>query len=394
LCCGYLLFPFDEREIGVTDATTAVMSLRNFSNPPMPDHLIAQQTGLDLGTVQQTIREAEATVDLPTVADPTVSDVADVARLTDLTNADAQQLDKNIRAAAVAMQDAHDVFVNRWEELKNLLSEAKSIEKSYLAALGYKSWSAYLVDAVGLTATNISERKICAEFLRSEKLSWRAIGQILGVSHEQARQDAGHVSSGLTAGLDGKGYPTVIHNEDEDEDEDAEPDDLAGASPPVLKRMVNRARAKAEDRIKAAQTAFDAAMVNQWKEGQILQAVEDQLPPGGYLPWVASNYNGRTVAAQRSKDLFNKYPSVSRLVGGQPAIRKMAAAASQPEPESQKKKRKEPWSPPGWVSVSRKFEFHLSRLMNHHTALLDNFDYRENADDAGLGDLTRRAARP
>lgn len=95
----------------------------------------------------------------------------------------AEKLDILIRKTADELQDAQEAVDEHWAELKRLVDEAKSGNIHEL--LGFKSWPAYLVDAIGLTegkdTSNIEERYRAVEFLVSEGLSQRAIAKMLKV---------------------------------------------------------------------------------------------------------------------------------------------------------------------------------------------------------------------
>jgi hypothetical protein len=92
----------------------------------------------------------------------------------------AEKLDRMIRETADALQDAADAVEEQWEELKRLVAEAK--DGNIHSVLGYKSWPAYVADAIGLNPSNIEERYKCVEFLVSEGMSQRAIAKMLGIA--------------------------------------------------------------------------------------------------------------------------------------------------------------------------------------------------------------------
>jgi DNA-binding Lrp family transcriptional regulator len=91
----------------------------------------------------------------------------------------AEKLDRMIRETADALQDAADAVEEQWEELKRLVAEAKATDIH--SVLGFKSWPAYVADAIGLNPSNIGQRFKCVEFLVSEGMSQRAIANMLGV---------------------------------------------------------------------------------------------------------------------------------------------------------------------------------------------------------------------
>lgn len=101
----------------------------------------------------------------------------------------AKELDKEIRATADAMQDAHDEFMLLRDQLSESIAKARSFDHAYLDALGFSSWPAYLVDAVGVNVSNVAERRECAAMLLSHGMSYRAIGEVLGVSKDTVQRD-------------------------------------------------------------------------------------------------------------------------------------------------------------------------------------------------------------
>lgn len=122
----------------------------------------------------------------------------------------AEELNNEIQSAADRLQDAVDAFEFEWEALKRLLTEARAGE--IWKVLGYKSWAAYCVDAIGLNPTNIEERRLLVALLVEHGgLSTRAIAAMLDVSHDTVWRDIGRVSDLLTledhekvSSLDGK----------------------------------------------------------------------------------------------------------------------------------------------------------------------------------------------
>jgi predicted transcriptional regulator len=91
----------------------------------------------------------------------------------------AEKLDRMIRETADALQDAADEVEEQWDELKRLVAEAKAGDIH--TVLGFRSWPAYVADAVGVNPSNVEERSTCVEFLVSEGMSQRAIARMLGV---------------------------------------------------------------------------------------------------------------------------------------------------------------------------------------------------------------------
>lgn len=137
-------------------------------------------------------------------------DTADVAQKLQLV----VELDYNVRVYASEMQMAHDTFQESWDTLSGLIDEAKGLDERYFQLLGFASWTAWLVDAVHLTPTNVVERKQCVILLVEAGLSYRAIAEILGVSKSQIQrvvgqlEDDGELShDGTVESLDGHRRP-------------------------------------------------------------------------------------------------------------------------------------------------------------------------------------------
>lgn len=126
------------------------------------------------------------------------------------STAKAAKLDGEIRKVAAAMQTVYANFEQRRDRLMDLLAEAKALEKDFLDALGHKSWSAYLVDAIVVTSDNTAQRKVCAQLLRKERMSLRGIAAVLGVSKSQIARDVAEVSlDGTVDSLDGNQRPST-----------------------------------------------------------------------------------------------------------------------------------------------------------------------------------------
>lgn len=113
---------------------------------------------------------------------------------------DAERLTERIRDVATSTRSQID-------ELAALVDEARGGEAH--AALGYPSWTAYLVDALGgtLALDRGSTRDVVA-LLAGEGMSSRAIAPIVGVSHMTVQRISRgtDVPPAPVTGLDGKTY--------------------------------------------------------------------------------------------------------------------------------------------------------------------------------------------
>ncbi|MET8314837.1 hypothetical protein ABZU78_12020 [Rhodococcus erythropolis] len=123
-----------------------------------------------------------------------------------LDEAAAKKLDTRIRLTAGTVRE-------NFAKLQDYVHEAKAGEIH--RALGFKSWTAYLSDALGAQPLMVDreQRRELVEYLSSEGMSTRAIASATGSSRETVRrQVAGdpNVSpenrESPTTGLDGKTY--------------------------------------------------------------------------------------------------------------------------------------------------------------------------------------------
>lgn len=123
-----------------------------------------------------------------------------------LDEAAAKKLDTRIRLTAGTVRE-------NFAKLQDYVHEAKTGEIHQ--ALGFKSWTAYLSDALGAQPLMVDreQRRELVEYLSSEGMSTRAIASATGSSRETVRrQVAGdpNVSpenrESPTTGLDGKSY--------------------------------------------------------------------------------------------------------------------------------------------------------------------------------------------
>ncbi|NKS70688.1 hypothetical protein GS584_18965 [Rhodococcus hoagii] len=123
----------------------------------------------------------------------------------------ARKLDTRIRLTAGTVRD-------NFAKLQDYVHEAKTGEIHL--ALGFKSWTAYLADALGERPLMVDreQRRELVEYLSSEGMSTRAIATVTGVNRETVRQEvkatAGDKklsSENRTTGLDGKEYSSKRH---------------------------------------------------------------------------------------------------------------------------------------------------------------------------------------
>ena len=123
----------------------------------------------------------------------------------------ARKLDTRIRLTAGTVRD-------NFAKLQDYVHEAKTGEIH--RALGFKSWTAYLSDALGAQPLMVDreQRHELVEYLSNEGMSTRAIASVTGMNRETVRQG---VKAGLggkklsprssTTGLDGKQYMRKHH---------------------------------------------------------------------------------------------------------------------------------------------------------------------------------------
>jgi hypothetical protein len=133
------------------------------------------------------------------------------AEIVTLTKTDAKKLDQRIRRMA-------DATCGNLLKLDELLAEAKAGEIH--VALGYKSWTCYVADALGgrpeMTA---SARKKIVTLLAGEGMSQRGIARATGASKTTVKRDldnqvvhngpadAGEPAPTTVTGLDNKQHP-------------------------------------------------------------------------------------------------------------------------------------------------------------------------------------------
>lgn len=155
-----------------------------------------------------------------------------------LTKAEAKKLDTQIRRKSDAAVNARDKAIGLFDELTQLLTTAR--DGQIHKALGLKSWTAYVADAVALPqAPEREDRKVLVQFLSGQGMSQRAIAGTLNVSQKTVDRDLDgeEVEEGATVtSLDGAERPKngsakdddVIDAEvvDDEQDSDAEPEPM------------------------------------------------------------------------------------------------------------------------------------------------------------------------
>lgn len=152
--------------------------------------------------------------------DPPQTEVAEVQPL---TARDAKVLDKKIRATGDRAVKSHEKTLELFDELTTLLTEAR--DREIHKALGLKSWTAYIADAVNLEVPQRDDRKALTLFLSGQGMSQRAIANALGVSQKTIDRDldGAPVENGATVeSLDGKKRPKIAAAEEEQPIIDAE----------------------------------------------------------------------------------------------------------------------------------------------------------------------------
>lgn len=151
-----------------------------------------------------------------------------------LSKREAKTLDKKIRTTSDKVISNNEKTLALFDELKALLTQAK--DGQIHKALGLKSWTAYLADAVNVTVPEREDRKVLVQFLSGQGMSQRAIAGTLGVSQKTVDRDLDgeEAQEGATVtSLDGAERPknktTVADDEDYIEgevveaEEDSEP---------------------------------------------------------------------------------------------------------------------------------------------------------------------------
>lgn len=104
-----------------------------------------------------------------------------------LSKTEAKRLDKRIRATGDKAVTSHSKTLELFDELMELLTQARDGEIH--KALGLKSWTAYIADAVNIQVTVREDRKALAQFLSGQGMSQRAIASTLGVSQKTVDRD-------------------------------------------------------------------------------------------------------------------------------------------------------------------------------------------------------------
>lgn len=211
-----------------------------------------------------------------------VDDNAEVVEWQPLSKTEAKKLDRRIRATSDKAMKNHEKTLDLFDELKALLTEAKDGEIH--KALGLKSWTAYIADAVNVSVTEREDRKALAQFLSGQGMSQRAIAGTLGVSQKTVDRD-----------LDGQ-----------DEDEGATVTSLDGAERPKSKakddnvidaEVVDDPEAEGDEEVQpmtAAEivTAFNDEVANLWAaQSELLEYTKEDKWAGARKRIIKANLN-------------------------------------------------------------------------------------------------------
>jgi transposase len=144
-----------------------------------------------------------------TTTDLALIEEADAEVVGPLNKTEAKRLDKQIRSKSDQAVKARDKVIDLVDELTALLTRAR--EGDIHKALGLKSWTAYVADAVALPAAPEREdRKLLVQFLSGQGMSQRAIAGTLNVSQKTVDRDLDgeEVEEGATVtSLDGAERP-------------------------------------------------------------------------------------------------------------------------------------------------------------------------------------------
>ena len=172
-----------------------------------------------------------------------VVEPADV--LMPLSNADAERLDKRIRLMAQTTRD-------NFEKVGRLLDDAK--RGRLHETLGFKSWTAYVADAVGgHIQLSGDARGAIVQMLAGEGMSVRAIAAATGVSKSTVDRDLAQVSHIGTPDVDeAASKPAVPQFEMSAEQPDAAITGLDGKTYIKPKPMPREPRQEADRQPKAS----------------------------------------------------------------------------------------------------------------------------------------------
>lgn len=104
-----------------------------------------------------------------------------------LNKTDAKRLDKKIRSSNDRLNNYGAKMEDEFAVLAKLLDEAA--EGQIHKALGLKSWTAYVKDAVQFRPSNREERKAVVAMMSGKLLSQRTIADVLGISQKTVDRD-------------------------------------------------------------------------------------------------------------------------------------------------------------------------------------------------------------
>jgi hypothetical protein len=133
-----------------------------------------------------------------------------------LNREDAEKLDRRIRRMAGDTKGKLDT-------LGALVADAKA--GRIHEPLGFKSWTAYLADALSelCSGQGIQTRREVVAYLYGENMSQRGIAEIVGVSQKTVDRDMEQVSHGDSPDAEMR-LQTAVHAEDDDDEAPADLD--------------------------------------------------------------------------------------------------------------------------------------------------------------------------
>jgi hypothetical protein len=156
--------------------------------------------------------------------------------LVPLSPVDAERLDKRIRLMAQTTRD-------NFEKVGRLLGDAKRGQVHEV--LGFKSWTAYVADAVGgQIQLSGDARAAMVQMLAGEGMSVRAIAVATGVSKSTVSNDLNQVSETWTAQQDS--VDSGVQELDTSEQQDADTVTVTGLDNKTYTKSKRKPRANAE----------------------------------------------------------------------------------------------------------------------------------------------------
>lgn len=144
------------------------------------------------------------------------------AEIEPINKTDAKRLDKKIRSSSDRINNGIEKIEDEMSNLATLLEEAA--EGQIHVALGLKSWTAYVKDAVQFRPSDRAERKALATLMSGKQMSQRAIAAVLGVSQKTVDRDleGETFDSDSVTTIDGKTAPRNKPAKEVEEEEDSD----------------------------------------------------------------------------------------------------------------------------------------------------------------------------